>query len=758
MALSPIRPLSYSAYESARSSSPHVVVPDGDIQIRHLVAVFRRQRFAILLCAVLGLCIGAVLAVLPHAQFAGTSLIELTKSSGSDPLGLQDLSGIGAELTGGEQMNSDLLTELTVITSDTTALTVLNRLHLQNTKPYDIPATAKPDSILGRERGIPLENAPLHREMALRTFHDHLKVEVVKGTRLISVTYRDRNPFQAADIANAVVNASIDAYTDTRFQASARASTWLTDQLNRLKRSLDESQREVDAYQQESGLAGLSMSTPGRTADGSASVVFSNLPLERLLELNRDLTNAEVLRTEKDAIYHMAQTQDPAVVLGLGGTRLSEGTAVGPGSVGLQLLQDLRGKQALAEVRLATASSKYGAKNPAVIELDAELVSIKEQVQRELQRIQARSLDDLQLAQRTEDGLRRQVAAQQDQVAKTGTVANRLILLQEQAQADRNLYQDLHTKLEEANAVSGIRGANISVVDVARVNTNPVAPQRLRMVELGCICGLVLGVVLAFIRSYMGDLLYEPEDVTAAISCRILGVIPKFESPDRTGTAWLSRKRAPGLPAAPDAKLLVLRSPQSPAAEAYRSLRTALLQSRDGLPPRSLLFLSASPGEGRSTTCLNTAAAFAAQGHRVLVIDADLRCSQQPWFGDVTDTGLSSCLQSGLPFAGAILQCPDVPNLSLLPAGPRIENPAELLGMDRFAQSLEQLTFEFDYVFVDSPPALSVTDARVIARAVEGAVLVVRACQTTSRNLRQMTDWLQNGSLPIGVCLNAAEV
>ena len=354
--------------------------------------------------------------------------------------------------------------------------------------------------------------------------------------------------------------------------------------------------------------------------------------------------------------------------------------------------------------------------------------------------------------------MRRQVAAQQEQVARTGTIANRLILLQEQAQADRNLYQDLHTKLEEANAVSGIRGANISVVDVARVNTSPVAPQRLRMVELGCLCGLLIGIVVAFARSYLSDLLYEPEDIAAALPYRVLGVIPIFDSRGLKSLARLPRRRALAAPAVSDATLLLLRAPQSPAAEAFRALRTALLQSRDGAMPRSVLFLSGSAGEGRSTTCLNTAAAFAAQGHRVLVIDADLRNSAQACFGEQTGRGLSSCLQSGLPFISAIQQCPGMLALSLLPAGPAVENPAELLGSEGFSRGLEQMANEFDYLFVDSPPALSVTDARVIARAVDSAVLVVRACQTTSRNLQRMTEWLQGSSLPVGVCLNAAEV
>ena len=141
----------------------------------------------------------------------------------------------------------------------------------------------------------------------------------------------------------------------------------------------------------------------------------------------------------------------------------------------------------------------------------------------------------------------------------------------------------------------------------------------------------------------------------------------------------------------------------------------------------------------------------------MVVVDADLRGPQRDWFGHATPTGLGTCLQSECVFSDVMRTCPGLDSLSVLPAGPPVVNPSELLGGERFRALLEELRGAFDYVFVDSPPALAVTDARVIARSVEGAVLVVRAAQTTSQNLRRMADWVENSPLPIGVCVNAAE-
>ncbi len=170
--------------------------------------------------------------------------------------------------------------------------------------------------------------------------------------------------------------------------------------------------------------------------------------------------------------------------------------------------------------------------------------------------------------------------------------------------------------------------------------------------------------------------------------------------------------------------------------------------------------MSGSEGEGRTTTCVNTAAAFAAQGYRVVIVDADMRRPQSGPYGVPAGApGLSSCLTGTAAVREVIRPVAGVANLSVLPPGPQIANTVELLGDAVFQRLLADLLGDFDYVFLDSPPALTAADARVIAASVGGYVLVVRADQTTSQSLRRMTEWMRASSyLPLGVCLNAADV
>ena len=297
------------------------------------------------------------------------------------------------------------------------------------------------------------------------------------------------------------------------------------------------------------------------------------------------------------------------------------------------------------------------------------------------------------------------------------------------------------------------------MVDVARVNRTKVSPQPARNVAVGFLSGLVVGMVLAFGMSYLSDFLHDAHEITGVVPAPVLGTIPDFRgSRARMVASWLPWK--PGWLRRPPSQAVITSTSSSDAAEAYRSFRTALLQSGRSVPPRSLLFLSGSEGEGRTTTCVNTAAAFAAQGYSVLVVDADMRSAQDGRYGIPAGApGLSSCLAEAAFARDLIQPFPGVANLSFLPPGPRVPNTVELLGGTVFQALLANLLTTFDYVFLDSPPALTTADARVIAQAAEGYVVVVRADQTTSRNLRRLADWMQTSShLPVGVCLNAAEL
>ena len=737
--------------------------PQSDLELKDIVLVFRRRRGIVFAAVAVGILVAAVSVFFAQKQYSSTATIEVNKGE-ENSLGLPDLSGISTDLGGEDEMNMDLLTQQAVIMSDNTALRVVEKLKLDSQAPYAIPPSkgGKPTN-LDKERGLPLEQAPFQRARLLSIFKSRLRVTLIKGTRLLNVTYTDSDPNRSTAVANAVVDAYIGEYTQARFEASNRASSWLTGQLADLKDRVQASQAKVEEFQREAGLTGVTISTTpggGKTGEPGSATTSDNVPLERLIELNRDLTNAEVTRITKEAIYHMTETQDPDVVLGIGSTSLASG--IGPesplaqGSADLTLLQQLREQLAQVRMQLSAANTKYGAKNPAVVQLHSQESSIESQIRSELDRIRSRAKNDLDLAVLAENGIRKQVADQEQTVNKVTAKADQLVLLEEEALSSREIYQDLYTKLEEASVTAGIRASNITLVNPARTPVAPSFPKQRTTLALGAFIGLLIGCIAAFLWDYFDDSISIPEQVEQITTYPVIGAIPDFgQKVSSAGKYGFAGKTQEPLDA--KSNLWLLRAPRSHIAEAYRALRTALLMSKAEQPPRVILIMSGSPEEGKSTTCLNTAASFAVQGDRVLYLDADLRrATAHKFFDTPNDVGLSNCLTSGLSFEKTLKPYGGIDTLFLMPAGPHPPNPSELIGSRRFGELLVELRKHFDYIFIDSPPLLLVTDAQLIATLADGCVLVIRSNKTTKRVLQRCLAIMRSAkSHSLGIVVNA---
>jgi non-specific protein-tyrosine kinase len=285
--------------------------------------------------------------------------------------------------------------------------------------------------------------------------------------------------------------------------------------------------------------------------------------------------------------------------------------------------------------------------------------------------------------------------------------------------------------------VSG--GANsIRVVEPASLPTAPIGPNKSLTILLAAAIGMLLALGAAFLLDYLDDTIKTPEDVQAATHLATLGVIARIE----------------GETAAE--KLVTFSQPKSPNAEAYRILRTNLLFSAVDNPPRTLLVTSSSPSEGKSTTLANLGVVMAQQGQRVVLVDSDLRRpTLHRLFQAPNATGLTSALLHEQPSAVPFLQPTKVENLSLLTTGPLPPNPAELLGSARFGELLRDLQAHADVILLDSPPALAVTDAPVLARQVDGVLLVVDAGATRRQWAANAQETLSKvGAKVLGVGLN----
>jgi capsular exopolysaccharide synthesis family protein len=323
--------------------------------------------------------------------------------------------------------------------------------------------------------------------------------------------------------------------------------------------------------------------------------------------------------------------------------------------------------------------------------------------------------------------------------------------------SNRTLYEGLLEKLKEAGVTAGLRSNNFRIVDVARVPTAPSEPNIPRNLAFALALGLTTGIGLAFVLEGMDNTVRTPEQAQAISALPSLGMIPlgsrnRDEVPGRKRLILASSREA--------VELVTQERPKSQMAESYRALRTSLLLTSLGGPPKVILITSALPEEGKTTTSLNCAIVLAQRGTRVLLIDADLRRpSIHKTLGMGPRVGLSNVLTGSATVAQAVV-CSNVqPNLFVLPAGTPPPNPAELLGSTNMKEILERLREQYDHIVVDTPPTLSVTDAVIMSTWADRVVLVIRSGHTTKQALRRARDTLMQVSAPIcGVLMNAVDL
>jgi succinoglycan biosynthesis transport protein ExoP len=741
----------------AQTYEASIVRPTEELKLSDIRRFLVRRRWWIVAFSLVGLAGGFFSTLRSPRLYTATATVELNKDASSG-LGIQDLSGLASQGGVGQEFMTDMLTHQAVLLNDNTALSVINHLGLMQTHPYvDVP-TDKMHTAFAQEAGLPLEQATLTRDRALEIFHGGLRVLVVKNTRLLTVSYTDTDPQRASRIANAVVEAYLTNHTEARYTATSKASTWLTNQLEDLKRRAEESHKKVNAYEQSTGLIGI---TPASTKTGTPAQDSTSTAYQRLTALNAELSRAEVARIAKEAVYRLTETGDADVVLGVGETSLATGmgedSPIAASSQNIQLLQKLREQEASLKVQLAAEQVRYGAKNPALQEIRNQIDSLENQIHEELQRIDKEAKADLDLARANEDAIRKSFNDQQREVAALGNSLAGLAFLQQEENTTRGLYQDLYTRLEEANIAAGVKSSDIVIVDPARPPGRQSAPVMKMNLAGGLFLGSLVGLLVAGVEHLRDTSLSELEDFEAIWEFPLLGIVRSFGAGGRVRLRY-------GRPSAEIQKPVtqlgetawLLTAPKSEIAESYRNIRTSILLSNIDRAPQVILVTSPLSGDGKSTTAHNLAIAFAIQDKRVLLLDADMR---RPTIGQKTNCnakkGLSDLLANDLPLEEVLQQHPSLASLYVLTSGAIPPMPAELLASERFARLIEQMREKFDYILIDAPPILLVTDPLLLAFIADGIVLVVRAGVTTKAVMKRLRIALQKPNVkPLGYVLN----
>src|SRR5581483_11795724 len=378
-------------------------------------------------------------------------------------------------------------------------------------------------------------------------------------------------------------------------------------------------------------------------------------------------------------------------------------------------------------------------------ELDRQLQA---EIRSEVEAVHAK----LVATQTREEALRHKIVHLEEAAIEVRDLGARYDLLKNDVETAHSLHESLLKQQAETAVNAELAASNVRVVERAEVPQLPSKPS----VPLNMVLGLLLGTGAAlgsvFLCDYFDNSVKSSEEVENYLQLPTLATIPNFTLARRTsgrngrrpGAAAADRQPAdPALPAPSRvADLVVVNDPRSPAAEAFRSLRTAVLFSTAGAPPKTILLTSAGASEGKTVSSVNLASTLAEAGSRVILLDVDLRrpsCHRA--LGIPNEQGLSSFLAGQMPF-DKVVQLLDGPGIFFVPAGPTPPNPAELVGSARMRELLETLRDEYDFIVLDSPPVLPVTDAVVLGREADGVVLVVKGYDTPRELVRRARDQL----------------
>jgi polysaccharide biosynthesis transport protein len=631
---------------------------------------------------------------------------------------------------------ADMDTEVRILKSDLLALQVIRQLGLD--KPPASDAKTKPSSS-SLELTTDAMPDSARTSAVLAGFKGSLQVALVPNTRIIEIRYRSPDKNLAARIVNTLANTYVEQNFKTRFESTMQASDWLSKQLVDLQMKVETSQEKLVKYQKEHEILGIDEK--------------QNITTAKLDELNRELTSAESARMEKESIYHLVQAGDSDSIAAAAN---ADGAAKGS-SANSALLEKLREQQADLKIQVAQLSTQFGPSYPKLAQLNSQLREVDAQIQSEMRKVAARLRGDYLAALQRETMLRGALEKQKQEANKLNESAIEYSLLKRDVDANRTLSEGLLEKLKEAGVTAGLRSNNFRIVDVARVPTAPSGPNILRNLALALALGLSTGIGLAFLLESMDNTVRTPEQAQTVAALPSLGMIPLGS---RSAREVAGREKL-ALASSKEAVELVTKSrPRSQMAESYRALRTSLLLTFAGGPPKVILITSALPEEGKTTTSVNSAIVLAQKGTRVLLIDADLRRpSIHKTLGMGPKLGLSNVLTGTAALSQAIIPSTILPELFILPAGTPPPNPAELLASAKMKNVLEELRKQYDHIVIDSPPTLSVTDAVVMSTGADAVVLVIRSGHTTKPALRRARDILMQVNARVcGVLVNAVDL
>ena len=571
-------------------------------------------------------------------------------------------------------------------------------------------------------------------------YSGYLTVQPVKSTRLVEIIFNTSDPKLSQDLANAHAVGFIQMILENRFSLTKEAKDFLQGRLAELREKVQIAEVKLNRFRQQHGVVSFEKG--------------ENIAVDRLVDLNKVLTKARAERIEAESLYQMTRNKNTDYLSNV----LTNG-----------LIQQIKGNIATLEAEKGRLLSIFTPEHPRVQEINQQLIEARRGLRGEINNIVRGVESSYSAAKAREDSLAKEAKTQQDAALSLKEVGVEYAVLNEEVVVNRGLYENVLKRLHETNVANDLAASNMQVVQRAERPTRPSSPNWQRNMIVASMLGLMLAVGVAFFLEYMDSTVNTPQNVWSAVSLTTLGVIPHLKSlPEKYQTGLLNRPSSKYLESPKTSKtpnesvsreLVMARDQLSLTAESYRTIRTALLLSRAEHPPKVILLTSPSPGEGKTLTTVNLGIALAQSGQSVAVIDADLRKGRCHRLVNVSnDAGLANVLAGQITLRSALRQT-SVKNFFVLPRGGLPPNPADLLMSRKMQEILNELRNSFDFVLIDSPPAIAVSDAAVLSAFCDGVLFVFHGQKTTAQAARQAVERMDgvNATL-LGVILNGVDI
>jgi capsular exopolysaccharide synthesis family protein len=676
-----------------------------NLQVREYLWILKRHRWLIATLLILGTTAAVVYNLYAPKVFEASATLQLQ----ADP----NVLGLDRPVMAERDRMSELVpTELAVLESREFARLTRKGLELAAASTgSDTPTGQQIPSRPGTPTPLPTID-----EIAAGR-----RISSVPGTQLITVGFQSTDPLRATQIANAMAEAYVGRSLSLTSSTTGEASAWLQNQVEEWRKRVEQSEAALQEYRTEHQADAL-----GDRGDDRTDIVA-----RKLADLQMALTDARTETIEKETQYQqlVALTSNPSALDTL------------PAIASSGFIQQLKQELADRQRQLAQASKELGERHPDRVKLQTEVDAAERRLQTEIATLAASIQNDYESARARESALNQAFEHQKREVQALNAKAVEYTALDSSAKANRALLDDLLQRTRQVTLSRDLPSGNVRVVDGAEVPTEPVLPRKGRNILLALFGSGVLSLMLVSLLEAVNSRIRTPDDVMRHLKIPVLGIAPRVKTAKRNVSTLVSDETPP---------LYI---------ELLRGVRTHILATHSLNNGRTLLVTSAEPAAGKTITAANVALSLARIRQRVLLIDADLRRRQVHDLFGVGDTpGVSDVLADVAPLSTAI-HSTTVPHLSVMPAGSMSTQPGDLLSYDGLTKLIDEVEQQFDWVILDSPPVLAVTDASLMARGVRGVLFVIRADRTSRDDAAAALERLHGvGARVIGAILNGVVV